>query len=81
MTCSNEMCRMSANLILRKHRKKHACNDMIFDDFDLLSPKYALISFLSIGNAYFSFILLFSTFLSLFRHTNISGMNFVKQNR
>ena len=33
---------------------------MISDDFDFLSPKYTLISFLSIGNAYFSFILLFS---------------------
>ena len=42
---------------------------MIFVDFDFLSSKYTLVSFLSIGNAYFSFILLFSTFYSLFRHT------------
>ena len=41
---------------------------MIFDDFDFLSPKYTLISFLSIGIAYFSFILLFRTFYSLSRN-------------
>ena len=46
---------------------KHAM--MISDDFDFLSPKYTLVSFLSIGNAYFSFILLFSIFYSLFRNT------------
>ena len=63
VTCSNEMSRMSANLILRKQHKHATMN---FDDFDFLSPKYTLVSFLSIGNAYFSFVLLFSTF---FRHT------------
>ena len=55
----------------------HKYATMISDDFDL-SPK----SKLSIGNAYFSFILLFSTFYSLFEEIlcNISRMNFVKQN-
>ena len=42
---------------------------MNFDDFDFLSPKYTLVSFLSIGNAYFSFILLISIFYSLLKHT------------
>ena len=42
---------------------------MNIDDFDFLSPKSTFASFLSIGNAYFSFTLLFSTFYSLFRHT------------
>ena len=51
VTCSNKMSRMSANLISRKHAT------MFFNSFDLLVPKYILVSFLSIGNAYFSFIL------------------------
>ena len=42
---------------------------MNFDDFDFLSPKYTSVSFLSISNAYFSFILLLNTFHSLFRYT------------
>ena len=45
---------------------------MISENLDFLSPNYTVISFLTIGNAYFLFILLFS---------NISHMNFVKQNR
>ena len=68
-------------------REKHAPHKhatMNFDDFDFVSPKYTLVSFLSIGYAYryFSFILLFSTrysFLDTLR--NISRMNLVKQNR
>ena len=56
-----------SELDFKKTPHKHVT--MIFDDFDFLSPKYTLVSFLSIGNAYFSFILLFSTFYSLFRHT------------
>ena len=56
-----------SELDFEKTPHKHAT--MIFDDFDFLSPKYTLVSFLSIGNAYFSFILLFSTFYSLFKHT------------
>ena len=56
-----------SELDFEKTPHKHAT--MIFDDFDLLSPMYTLVSFLSIGNAYFSFILLFITFYSLFRHT------------
>ena len=51
---------VSMNLISRKH---HAT--MIFNDLEFLSPKYTLISLLSIGNLYFSFILLFITFYSL----------------
>ena len=54
VTCSNKVSHMSANLNLKKTYKYHM---MIFDDFDFLSPKYTLKSFLSIGNTYFSFIL------------------------
>ena len=74
MKCSNKMSHMSANWNLKKHRK------MTFDDFDFLSPKSNLISFLSIGNVYFSFVLLlFSTFYNLLeRLHNISRMNFHK---
>ena len=67
VTCSNEMNRMSAKLISRKHRIN--MERWILTFFDFLSPKYTLVSFLSIGNTYFSFILLFGTFYSLFRHT------------
>ena len=62
VTCSNEMSRMSLNeLDFEKTPHKHAT--MISDGFDFLSPKYTLISFLSIGDAYFSF----STFCSFFQ--------------
>ncbi len=54
-------------LAFEKTPHKHAT--LISNNFDFLSPKYTLISFLSIGNAYFSFILLLSTFYSLFRKT------------
>ena len=73
MTCSNEMSCMSANLISRKH-----CINMQQWFPTILTAKYTSISFLLIGNAYFSFILLFSTFCSLFTNTNILSMNFVK---
>ena len=42
-----------SELDFEKTPHKHAT--MNFDDFDFLSPKYTLVSFLSIGNAYFSF--------------------------
>ena len=42
-----------SELDFEKTLHKHAT--MISDDFDFLSPKYTLIYFLSIGNAYFSF--------------------------
>ena len=45
-------------------KTSHKYATMNFDDFDFLSPKYIFF-----GNAYFSFILLFSTFYSLFRNT------------
>ena len=54
-----------SELDFKKTLHKHAM--MISEEFAFLSP---LISFLSIGNAYFSFILLlFSIFYSLFRNT------------
>ena len=46
---------------------KHAA--VISVDFAFFSPNYTLISFLSIGNTYFSFILLFSIFYILFKNT------------
>ena len=64
--CSNEMSHVG-KLDFEKTLHKHAM--MITDDFDFLSPKYTLLYFLSIGNAYFPFILLFSTFCSLFTNT------------
>ena len=57
VTCSNEMSRLSVNLISR-NIKLHKHATMISDGFDFLSPKYILISFLSIGNAYFLFIII-----------------------
>jgi len=63
VTCSNEMSHMSVKLILRKHRinmQRWFSTILTFCHQHL---------FLSIGNAYFSSILLlFSTFYSLFRH-------------
>ena len=56
VTCSNEMSHVN-QLDFEKTLYRPAMR--IFDDFDFLSAKYTLISFLSIGNAYFSFILLF----------------------
>ena len=61
MMCSDTLSRMIIDY------RKHAT--MIFDDFNFLSPKYILIFFMSIGNGYFPFILLVSTFYSLFIHT------------
>ena len=52
---------------------------MIIDHSDFLLPKYISISFLSIGNAYFSFILLFSTCYELERLHNIPRMNFLNR--
>ena len=50
--------------------------------FDFSSPEPTLMSFLSTDNAYFPFILLFSTFCNLLQKLhNISCMNFVKQNQ
>ena len=71
------MSHMSANLILRK---QHTQCVMICDDLDVLSPRYTLTPFLSIGSAYFSHYYLehFKAFLERLR--DISCMNFVKQN-
>ena len=55
---------------------------MNFDDFDLLSPKYTLVSFcqlaMLISHLYY-YLVHFVAFLDTLR--NISRMNFVKQNR
>ena len=59
--CCKKISFMSANLIPRTR------STMIFNDLDFLSPNYTWKSFLSNDNAYFSFILQFSTFCSLFR--------------
>ena len=57
---------------------KHAM--MIFHDFDFLSPKYTLVSFLAMRIARLYYYLVhFIAFLDTLR--NISRMNFVKQNR
>ena len=81
VTCSNEMSHVSANLISRIHRVNIARRYLTM--FDFSSPKHTLMFCLSTVNAYFPFILLFSTFYYLFleRLRNISRMNFVKQNR
>ena len=56
VTCSNEL--YVSELDFEKTLHKHATNDI--RQFCLFVTKvvYTLISFLSIGNAYFSFILL-----------------------
>ena len=76
VTCSNDKSRLSCELDFEKTPHKHCT--MIFYYLEFLSLKYILISFLTVGSAYFSFILLFSTFYELLERL---CMNCIKQNR
>ena len=80
VTCSNEMSRMSANLISRKHRintQRWISTILTFCHQSILWYLFCQLAML-ISRLYY-YIVHFIAFLDTLR--NISRMNFVKQNR
>ena len=80
MTCSNEMSRMSANLISRKHRinmQRWFSTILTFCHQSILWYLFCQLAML-ISRLYY-YLVHFIAFLDTLR--NISRMNFVKQNR
>ena len=81
VTCSNEMSRMSANLISRKHRinmQRWISTILTFCHQSILWYLFCQLAML-IFRLYYYYLVHFITFLDTLR--NISSMNFVKQNR